>query len=137
MNTPWNDDRALCDSIYETFYPTKLAPSFAFTGENFDNEMAPEHESAISRAHESASIQSRLTHDMTAANLKRLTNIQICWIEALNMNLEYDSESRVLAVFDQYKWLIDTTNMVKKWQQQQTEQRQGTEGNALPGTRNL
>ncbi|KAI0118747.1 hypothetical protein GGR51DRAFT_554437 [Nemania sp. FL0031] len=143
MRAAWTgDQQALCDSVYSIFFPTKSAPSFEASGEGI---LANEDELATIRAEESANIQSRMTHDMTAANLKRLTKIKIYWTRSLNQNLEFDTEYRLLPIFGHNRWLFDTTRMVKKWQEEQLiqkRQRQSTsvedpEGSNSPRSRNL
>ncbi|KAJ8127672.1 hypothetical protein O1611_g5964 [Lasiodiplodia mahajangana] len=145
MSEFWKDSQGLCDSIYGLFYPNKPAPSFMIHAGTINNEAAAQAELAIFRAEESASIQSRLTHDMTAANLSRLTKMKIEWTGYLNRNLQFDAEFRRLSIFYRNRWLFDTVTMVKRWQEEQMKREQenqdttgrGSVEETSAGSRNL
>ncbi|KAF4341670.1 hypothetical protein FBEOM_4408 [Fusarium beomiforme] len=82
--TGWRGRRKLCDFVHGLFYPAQDAPKFPGKPETpiRDAELVAE------MASETTQVQSSLTHPLTVANMKKLTNITAYWITQLDKHLE-------------------------------------------------
>ncbi|KAI1740908.1 hypothetical protein F4680DRAFT_418088 [Xylaria scruposa] len=101
----WDGDLPLCDFIWRVFYP----------GKNFGERPVVERDEMIS---ETATVQGRLTHPLTAVNLERYPRIETHWASYLNDHLRLSVSYKKLQVFWQKKWLQDAKSFLEKRGQQ-------------------
>ncbi|KAF5666933.1 hypothetical protein FCIRC_10012 [Fusarium circinatum] len=116
----WRGERKFCDFVHGIFYPGQSAPAYPDNKETSvrDSELMAELKAEM--ASENTQIQSSLTHPLTAANMKKLTNITTHWANGLNQHLQFDADFRNLSVFPHNRWLFDALDMVHKWRQDNT-----------------
>ncbi|KAJ3541755.1 hypothetical protein NM208_g4459 [Fusarium decemcellulare] len=113
----WRDTRSLADFAHGTFYPDQPAPTYPSTPPTRDLEVAAEITA------ENTQIQSSLTRPLTAANMKKLTNIHTMWNSRLDQHLQFSTNPKnkngQVYVFPHHRWLLDTSSMVKAWRDKQ------------------
>lgn len=110
----WEDGQRLCDFVYGLFYPGKTAPGGVSNAQVHYSE-----DLLAGMTKESDEIQTRLTHPLTAINLKRYSKVKICWAQYLPEHLEFHHNYRALLVFRHKRWLIDMVALLEKWEKTQ------------------
>ncbi|KAI8961533.1 hypothetical protein F5Y11DRAFT_225755 [Daldinia sp. FL1419] len=124
----WRGERRLCDFVHGLFYPGRPAPRHPTQqAQGYDSELLAEFSA------ENTQIQSGLTHPLTAANMKKLTNININWVSLLDNHLEFDVDTRHLSIFPHNRWLIDAASWVRSWRDEQASLNETPDAVENPG----
>lgn len=114
----WKEEQRLCDFVYGLFYGGKKAPEGII-------KIKEQREAHFSKdilsqyAQESADIQNRLTHKLTAVNLSRYPKIGIHFTSYLHDHLEFQDNYKDLIVFEHKCWLKDAVALLEKWESEQ------------------
>lgn len=101
VSPAWPDDKSVGEYIRSTFDAGRIGTS---------NELLSLIEPEDS---EIAAVQARLTHRLTAVNIKKHTRIEITETKYLPWHLKFDATSdyTVLYVFKDMRWLLDALEM--------------------------
>lgn len=104
----WPAAQKLCDFLYGIFYPggsPPVPPATHYSAEELSD-----------MAKESAEVQTRLTHPLTAVNLSRYPKIHIHWTSYISEHLQFEHNFKDLIVFEQKAWLTATVRLLKEWE---------------------
>ncbi|KAK6706847.1 hypothetical protein SNK04_007862 [Fusarium graminearum] len=116
----WRGQRQLCEFVRTQFYPCQPASDGGRTQAETESRKRNLESDMMA---ETTQVQSNLTHPLTAANMKKLTNINIKWVSVLDEHLEFDADIRVLSVFPHNRWLFDAQSMIKAWKDESSQQK--------------
>jgi hypothetical protein len=105
----WAAAQRRCDFLYGIFYPGFLVtfhpPATRYYGEELSD-----------MAKESAEIQTRLTHPLTAVNLSRYPKIHIHRTSYISEPLQFEHNFSYLIVFQQKAWLAASVTLLEEWE---------------------
>ncbi|KAK3292481.1 uncharacterized protein B0H64DRAFT_229327 [Chaetomium fimeti] len=111
----WGENQRLCDFVYGVFYPGRPA-SYPTPSDNYTEQELSDI------ATESAQIQTRLTHPLTAVNLSRYPKVHIHWTRYLPEHLQFEHNFKDVNVFEHKQWLADAVALLE-WHAEQEAQK--------------